>query len=141
MCGYTVYRLETEDGSTYFLKLRKGDFDEITVAVPQFLSEQGIRAIIAPLPTKSKQRYASLGAFKLILYAFIEGKNGYEVSLTDRQWLDFGSALKGIHAAIVPPELAAITARDLFLTRAQKWSRPSRRRSRLPRLATQRLQN
>jgi len=29
-----VFRIVTEDETAYFLKLRKGDFDEITVAVP-----------------------------------------------------------------------------------------------------------
>ena len=115
-----VYRLETEDASTFFLKLRTGDFDEITVAVPQFLKEQGIRAIIAPLATKSHQRYASLGAIKLILYPFIEGQNGYEVSLTDRQWLDFGAALKGIHAAEAPPQLAALIPRETYSPRGRE---------------------
>jgi spectinomycin phosphotransferase len=109
-----VYRLETEDASAYFLKLRKGDFDEITVAIPQHLSEQGIRAIIAPLPTRSWQLYSSLGAFKLILYPFIEGHNGYEAALSDRQWLDFGTTLEGIHAAQAPPRLAALIPRETY---------------------------
>ena len=31
-----VYRVDTPDGTKYFLKLRKGDFTPITVAMPLF---------------------------------------------------------------------------------------------------------
>ncbi|HEX7434624.1 MAG TPA: hypothetical protein VF326_13310, partial [Anaerolineaceae bacterium] len=78
-----VYRAVAEDGTAYFLKLRKGDFDEITVAVPLFLKDQGLQSIIAPLETRAKQCWASLDAYRMILYPFIEGKNGYEVALSN----------------------------------------------------------
>jgi len=100
-----VYRVVVDDETPYFVKLRRGDFDEISVALPKFLSDQGIVQIIAPLATKTGQLWASLDAFKLILYPFVEGHNGYEVDLSDRQWADFGRALKGIHTAMVPPTL------------------------------------
>jgi len=58
-----VYRLVTGEGKAYFLKLRKGDFDEITVALPQFLKAQGFQSIIAPLETRAGQRWASLEPF------------------------------------------------------------------------------
>ncbi len=115
-----VYRLETEDASAYFLKLRKGDFDEITVAVPQFLSEQGIRAIIAPLPAKSHQLYASLGAFKLILYPFIEGQNGYEVCTVGSPVAGFRrSAQRHPRRSSAAWARRAHPARDLFPARAR----------------------
>jgi len=72
-----VFRVVTEDETAYFLKLRKGNFDEMTVAVPQFLKAQGIRSIIAPLETTAQQQWAGLDAYKLILYPFIEGQNVY----------------------------------------------------------------
>ena len=56
-----AYRLVTADGTAYFLKLRKGDFDEISIAVPQFLQAQGLRSIIAPLETITGQRWARPG--------------------------------------------------------------------------------
>ena len=112
-----VYRAVTDDGTAYFLKLRKGDFDEITVAVPQFLKAQGIQSIIAPLETRAGEGWGSLGAFKMILYPFIEGQNGYEVALSDHQWLDFGAALKGIHIAQVPPVLMKLIPRETYSPR------------------------
>jgi spectinomycin phosphotransferase len=100
-----VYRVVTDDETPYFCKLRRGIFDETSVALPKCLSDQGIVQIIAPLATKAGQLWANLDAFKVILYPFVEGHNGYEVSLSDRQWVDFGTALKRIHTAIVPPAL------------------------------------
>jgi len=100
-----VYRAVAEDETLYFVKLRRGDFDEIAVTLPNYLSDQGIRQIIAPVATHTGQLWASLGTFKVILYPFVEGKNGYEVDLSDRHWGDLGTALKRIHTAAVPPEL------------------------------------
>lgn len=75
------------------------------MALPKFLNDQGITQIIPPLATKSGQLWASLDAFKLILYPFVEGRNGYEVELSDCHWRNFGIALKKIHTVVVPPAL------------------------------------
>ena len=37
-----VYRTGADDGETYFLKVRKGPVDEISLAVPQSLKEAGV---------------------------------------------------------------------------------------------------
>jgi spectinomycin phosphotransferase len=100
-----VYRVVAEDETPYFVKLRGGVFDETSVALPRFLGDLGIRQIIAPLATQTGQLWASLDAFKVILYPFVEGQDGYEVDLSDRHWGDFGTALKRIHTADLPPAL------------------------------------
>jgi spectinomycin phosphotransferase len=109
-----VYRVVAEDEMPYFAKLRRGVFDETSVALPKFLSDQGIPQIIAPLTTKTGQLWASLDAFKLILYPFVEGHDGYEVDLSDRHWVDFGSALKSIHNVEVPPALIGRIPREAY---------------------------
>jgi len=109
-----VYRVVTDDETPYFLKLRRGVFDETSVAVPKFLSDQGIAQIIAPLTTKTGQLRAILGALKVILYPFVEGRNGYEVKLSDRHWGNFGTALKRIHTTVVPPALIRRIRRETY---------------------------
>ena len=101
-----VYRIITDDGTAgaYFLKLRRG-FNEITVTVPRFLKSQGIQEILSPFETKSKQGWADFGDYKMILYPFIEGKDGFETELSDHLLRNLGRALKAIHSAQVPPEL------------------------------------
>ncbi len=112
-----VYRAVAEDGKSYFLKLRSGVFDAISVELPKFLSDKGVSTIIAPLSTRTGQLWADLAPFKTILYPFVEGRNGYEVALTDRQWVDFGKALKSLHTAQVPPALVQRIRRETYSPR------------------------
>jgi spectinomycin phosphotransferase len=111
--GTAVYRLVADNGTAYFLKLRKG-FIEIVVTVPLFLKSQGIQEIIAPFETKSKQGWADFGEYKLILYPFIEGKNGFEMELSDSYKRTFGAALKRIHSVQIPPELKRQIPQETF---------------------------
>ena len=49
-----VYRVIAQNAQRYFLKLLRGDFDETSVSIPRFLFDQGIRQIIAPIPTTGR---------------------------------------------------------------------------------------
>ena len=109
-----VFRVVTVDETAYFLKLRKGDFNNITVTVPQFLKTLGIQSIIAPLETRDHQRWTNVEEYKMILYPVIEGQNGYEVSLSNQQWLGFRTALKGIHTAQLPANLIKFIPRETY---------------------------
>jgi spectinomycin phosphotransferase len=112
-----VYRVVADDATPYFVKLRGGVFDETSVALPRFLSDQGIAQIIAPLPARTGQLWASLDAFKVVLYPFVEGRNEYEVDLTERQWADFGAALRRIHTVVLPPALMSQIQRETYSPR------------------------
>ena len=109
-----VYRAVTDDETPYFVKLRRGDLDYATVAVPKFLSDLGIKQIIPPLITQTGQLWASLDSFKMILYPFVEGHNGFEVNLSDQQWIEFGTALKRFHTADVPLAITNGIGRETF---------------------------
>ncbi len=108
-----VYRLVTDDGIAYFLKLRK-NFNEVIVRVPLFLKDNGVREIIVPFETKSKQGWADFGEYKIILYPFIEGKDGFEMELTDHHKQILGAAFKGIHTAQIPLELKKLIKKETF---------------------------
>lgn len=90
------------DGARYFVKLRFGDFDPMSVALPKYLSERGIGEIIAPLATRAGRLWADLGAFRAIVYPFVDGDNAYARPLTDGQWVAFGAALRRIHEISLP---------------------------------------
>ncbi|MEO8391703.1 MAG: aminoglycoside phosphotransferase family protein [Chloroflexota bacterium] len=116
-----VYRVVAADQTPYFLKLRSGAFDEASVLLPRFLHEQGIPQIIAPIATTSGQLWGHLDAldgFKVLLSPFIEGQNGWDVDLSDRQWIEFGAALKAVHIAQVPPTLISRVPRETY---SPKW--------------------
>ena len=109
-----VYRVVAEDETPYFFKLRSGIFDETSVALPKFLYDKGLAQIIAPLATKSGQLWANADVFKTILCPFVDGRNGYEVDLSDRQWADLGAALKRIHTTVLPTELIRRIQRETY---------------------------
>lgn len=109
-----AYRAVIQGGANYFVKLRRGPFDETSVTLPKFLSDQGITQIIPPLPTRNGQLWAILDDFKVILYPFVEGGNGYEVTLTETHWCTLGAALQRIHTATFPPALTHTIARETY---------------------------
>ena len=113
-----VYCVVAEDRQPYFMKLRRSDFDEIAVALPKFLHDQGIVQIIAPVATLTGRLWANVGAFTLILYPFLEGRDGcYQVNLSDGHWVELGTALKRIHSALLPSALARRIPQETYSPR------------------------
>ncbi len=102
-----VYRVDADDATPYFLKLRGGVFDETTVAIPRFLHGQGIARILAPIATNAGRLWTRVDAFAMIVFPFVAGRNGFEAPLSDHQWVDLGAALRGMHTVVVPPSLSA----------------------------------
>jgi spectinomycin phosphotransferase len=115
-----IYRANTDDGAVYFVKLRHGSFDEISVALPKWLSEQGIAQIIAPLATDTGQLWASRGNFTVVLYPFVAGHDGYVRRLSARQWYDFGAALKRLHRMKLPSTLVRRLQREHFSSQSRE---------------------
>jgi spectinomycin phosphotransferase len=113
-----VYRVVADDGTPYFLKLRSGVFDETSVTAPAFLRGQGIAQIISPVTTRARRSWARLDGYRLILYPFVEGQDGYERDLSDRQRVELGAALRGIHTAAWPPGLLRRVRRERY---APQW--------------------
>ncbi len=118
-----VYRAVADDAG-YFVKLRGGAFDELTIVVPKLLHDQGIEAVIAPLATRSGRLWAALGDFKLTAAPFVAGRDGYEVDLTDQQWVEFGRTLKTIHAATMPRAVIDRLPRETY---SDQWRAEVRR--------------
>jgi spectinomycin phosphotransferase len=118
-----VYRVTAKEGKDYFLKLRSGDFSEASVAVPKFLSAQGMKQIIPPSRTRAGQLWADLPPYKAILYPFIEGHPGYEGKMSAQQWIEFGTALKKFHTTEFPEEIARRIPREEFSPRWREMVR------------------
>jgi spectinomycin phosphotransferase len=130
--GSAVYRVVTEDGTAYFLKLRKG-FYEISVTVPVFLKVQGIQEIIVPIETRSKHHWTDFDEYKMILYPFIEGKNGFEMELSDSHKQTLGTALKRIHSLKIPDALKRDIPQETFSPqwreRVKEFQRQAKKRT------------
>jgi spectinomycin phosphotransferase len=113
-----VYRITTNNGSDYFLKLRSGEFLEASVSVPKYLADLGIKQVIPPLATKIGQLWTSLASFKAILYPYVEGHNGIEAKLSETQWAQFGAVIKKLHELDIPASITKDVPRATF---SSKW--------------------
>jgi spectinomycin phosphotransferase len=109
-----VYRVVTDDATSFFLKLRGGRFDATSVAIPRFLYDHGITQIVAPIATNAHQLWTPVNDFAVILFPFVTGQNGFAVPLSECQWMGLGVALKGMHTSIVPPTLRPSIPRETF---------------------------
>ena len=124
-----VFRVKANDGTTYFLKLRRSGFDQGVVAVPAFLRhERGIEAVMSPLPTTSHQLSVQGHGFDWALYPFFDGSSGFERTLTDRQWIALGTALGAIHLTELPESLSAALPRERYDHRWREGVRRYQRR-------------
>ena len=107
-----VYRVDTPDSRSYFLKLRKGLFDPICVAIPHLLSQRGIQNVIPPVENRKSQLSGRLSSrstkYRMMLYPYIHGKDGYQVKMADHHWLELGSTFKKVHATKIPPDLMSL---------------------------------
>ena len=113
-----VYRVTTSNQMDYFLKLRSGKFLEASVSVPKYLADLGIKQVISALATKTGQLWSPLGAFKAILYPYVEGRNGIEAKLSKDQWAQFGAAIKRLHSTDIPSSITNGVPRETF---SSKW--------------------
>ena len=112
-----VYRAVTKDETSYFVKLKKGDFNEASVAIPNFLSDLGIKQIIPSLTTQTGQLWANLKPFKVILYPFVEGHPAFEGIMSNQHWFEFGAALKRFHTSDIPANITSSIQKDNFSPR------------------------
>ena len=100
-----VYRATAHDGTAYFAKLRRGACSEASVAVPDHLASLGMKQIIPPFKTLTGKLWADLDPFRVILYPFVEGRDGFDNGMSKDQWIEFGRALKQFHSMQMPAEI------------------------------------
>ena len=108
-----VYRVAAEGGTAYFLKLRR-NFKEVIVLVPLLLKDKDAQEILVPFETQSGRHWSDFDQYKLILYPFIEGKDGFEQELTDQHRQTLGAAFKRIHTVQLPSALRDLIRKESF---------------------------
>ncbi|MCI0521214.1 MAG: aminoglycoside phosphotransferase family protein, partial [Chloroflexi bacterium] len=113
-----LYRLADGDGAPYLLKLRRDDFNETAVALPKYLSEQGVAQVIAPLAARRGRLFTEMGRYKAVLYPFIEGRDGYRVELSERHWGELGAAMRRMHSLAAPEGLTRAMPRESY---SERW--------------------
>ena len=99
-----VYRADAEDGTTYFVKVRRGPVHAPSLAVPRYLKEQGLEAVVAPLPARTLELWQRLGDFALMVYPFIDGRSGMAAGLVDSTGKSLSAAAAAITTSFPPKQ-------------------------------------
>jgi spectinomycin phosphotransferase len=108
-----VYRVVSEHGSVYLLKATSRPLYEPSCLVPRYLHDQGITAVVAPLPTRSGSLWTPLAEghaewrewreWRVMVYPFLDGETSL-TGMTDDQWQETGHIFRRIHEVPLPPE-------------------------------------
>jgi spectinomycin phosphotransferase len=101
-----LYRVVAKSGTSYLLKLRRGNFNEAAVAVPALLNARGIRQVVAPIAATNTMFWVRAHGVVWTLYPFIDGKTGFERALSQRHWLALGQSMQAVHTTRLPAALA-----------------------------------
>jgi len=97
-----VYKSETRENHSYFVKLKRGHHQDISTTIMELLQQAQVQQIIPPLKTTNGQTTHLLDGFTLIVYPFVEGQDGFTHPLTDDQWILLGKTMRQIHEIDVP---------------------------------------
>jgi len=114
----SVYKAQTYDQASYFVKLKRGHYRDTSIAIVDLLHDAGIQHIIPLVKTILGQSTQSIEDFTLLVYPFIEGQDGFSRNLTDNQWLKLGKALRQVHEIDVPQSIQNRVRREVY---SPKW--------------------
>lgn len=103
---------------SYFVKIKHDNHEEIHMEIIRLLHDAGIKAILLPIATMDGKLLKRLDQFKMIVYPFIDGNNGFEKELTKNQWIALGKAFKKIHALTLPLSISQQLRKEFF---SPKW--------------------
>jgi spectinomycin phosphotransferase len=101
-----------ETGTRFFVKQRR--IPGLGAALSAALFELGNEPVVAPVRTKSGDIAVEFGTGVLLLYPFLDGKNGFERRLDLRNWQDLGTAVRRIHGTPLPLEFSQSMATESF---------------------------
>jgi spectinomycin phosphotransferase len=118
-----VYRVVSEQGVTYLLKVTSRPLYEPGCRVPRYLSDQGITSVVAPIPTKSHTLWTKLEDWTLIVYPFVDGDTSW-TGMTNEQWKEVGNIFKRIHNIRLKPKcFPSLRKESLDPTEYIQWIR------------------
>src|SRR6266571_4376750 len=118
-----IYRVESEQGTVYALKVTSRSLYEPRCLVPRYLSDQGIASVVAPIPTRSIALWIQLSDWTVIVYPWIWGESSL-TGMTNEQWKRVGTIFQRIHQVMLPPGGFASLRKETFdPTEYVRWVR------------------
>ncbi len=92
-----TYKAHASDHLFYFVKLKYGNERKTPTHILSLLDDAGVEQIISPIKTIHGHFALHLDQYAIVMYPFIEGKNGFTQKLTHQQWTMLGKAFRRIH--------------------------------------------
>ena len=118
-----VYRVVSEQGAAYLLKVTSRPLYEPGCLVPRYLNDQGITSVVAPIPTKHNTLWTKLADWTVIVYPFIDGDTSW-MGMTDQQWKEVGAIFQRIHQVRLPSFVFESLRKETFdPTEYARWIR------------------
>lgn len=114
----SLYKVNAQDLTSYFVKVRRGHNQDISAIILELLHNADIQEIIPLIPTLQGQLTQFLDGFVLSVAPFIEGQDGFHRDLTKDQWIRLGKVMRQIHDIDVPPTIQARIRRENY---SPKW--------------------
>jgi spectinomycin phosphotransferase len=108
-----VYRVLSEQGTAYLLKVTSRSLYEPSCLVPHYLRDQRITSVVAPVPTRSGALCTKLVDWTVIVYPWISGDSSL-MGMTNEQWKEVGTIFKRIHQVMLPPEGFSSLRKETF---------------------------
>jgi len=108
-----VYRMSDLQGGVYMLKITSRPLYESRYLLPRYLNDQGIAAVVAPLPTESGELWVTFADWTAIVYPWIHGDSSL-TGMTDEHWRHLGTILRQIHQVHIPAPLARLLHAEAF---------------------------
>lgn len=106
-----IYKAETHDKKSYFIKLKYSQH-HIGATITTLLHDAGVREIIFPIKDHHGQLIKHINNFTLSVFPFVKGQDGFSRNLTDKKWVSFGKVMKKIHTIDVPPSIKPLIRRE-----------------------------
>jgi hypothetical protein len=94
-----IYKLFSKTDEIYFLKTRSGNFNELCITVPFWMSTKfNLPHLIDPIKTIKNKLFVKILSCRLMLFSFIDGQSGWDISLTKEQFYEFGKFMFNLHS-------------------------------------------
>lgn len=113
-----LFKAQTSDLKSYFVKLKQGISRDISVDILELLHTAGLEQIILPMTTTQGQLTQHVDECTLIVYPYVESQNGFIQMLTDDQWFSLGKALRIVHEFKIPEEIQGRVNTETY---SSKW--------------------
>lgn len=114
----SVYKVQAQDSSCYFVKLKYGHFDATHASLLELLYRSGIQQIIPPFKTIQGDLMQSADHVSLLVYPYVEGESGFNRRLTNDQWFTLGKILRRVHDFNLPLSMQAKLKTEAY---TDKW--------------------